>query len=123
MPKMELLFKKVYSNIYSKSNESQDSGNVKNYSLIKNINKAYEFTEGFMHITAETNDNHKISHLYSNMNQTLPNASDTLFIQKIANEEINFGVDMKKCLKFDIMDKRCIWGSLVIFVIKMNFID
>ena len=123
MPKMELLFKKVYSNIYSKSNETQDSGNVKNYSFIKNINNAYEFTEGFMHITAETNDNHKISRLYSNMNQTLPNASDTLFIQKIDNKEINFGVDMKKCLKFDIMDKRCIWGSLVIFVIKMNFID
>ena len=123
MPKMELLFKKVYSNIYSKSKESQDSGNVKNYSFIKNINNAYEFTEGFMHITAETNDNHKILHLYSNMNQTLPNASDTLFIQKIDNKEINFGVDMKKCLKFDIIDKRCIWGSLVIFVIKMNFID
>ena len=35
MPKMELLFKKVYSNIYSKSNETQDSGNVKNYSFIK----------------------------------------------------------------------------------------
>ena len=123
MPKMELLIKKVYSNIYNKSTESPASKIVKNYSLINNINKAYEFNEEVMHIAAEKRSNHKILHLYSNMTQTLLNFSNALFLQKVFNEKINVKAYIGKSPKFDIMDKRCIWGSLVIFVIKMNFID
>ena len=110
MPKMELLIKKVYSNIYSKSNEFLVAKSIKNDSSIKNINNVYKFNEELMHITAEKKDNHKIIHLYSNMNQTLPNASYPLFIQKIDNEEINFNVDIGKLINIILWTKDAFGG-------------
>ena len=110
MPKMELLIKKVYSNIYNKSTKSLASKTVKNYALINNINKAYEFNEEVMHITAEKRSNHKIFHLYSNMTQTLLNFSNAVILQEVINGKIKFKADSGKSLSLIFWTKDAFGG-------------
>ena len=113
MPKMELMIKKVYSKIFYGSNTRS------NESIKSRINA--------------DNINNTRFHLIVNMNQTLPIASLYVFLSLNENNRYNENdcvikgdlvlFVIEKITNLMMKLKRCIWGSLVIFAIKMNFID
>ena len=64
-------------------------------------------------------------HLYIRSDQTDLNVSFFNMLKKLLNKLMNL-IQMfcvKFFSKFYFKEKRCIWGSLVNFSIKMNFID
>ena len=124
MPRMELLIKKVYTNIFAALSHSK-------FMNIKETKKVAfnddEFNKKIKSIKAKNKSNSKYFHLIIKMNQTPKNFLLSKFL--LENAEfcvISFyllKVLCKNLDKFFLKEKRCIWGSLVIFIIKMNFID
>ena len=124
MPRMELLIKKVYTNIFAALSHSK-------FMTIKEIKKVAfngnEFNKKIKSIKVKSKSNSKYFHLIIKMNQTPKNFLLSKFL--LENAEfyvISFyllKVLCKNLDKFFLKEKRCIWGSLVIFIIKMNFID
>ena len=124
MPRMELLIKKVYTNIFAALSHSK-------FMTIKEIKKVAfnddEFNKKIKSIKAKNKSNNNYFHLIIKMNQTPKNFLLSKFL--LENAEfcvISFyllKVLCKNLDKFFLKEKRCIWGSLVIFIIKMNFID
>ena len=114
MPKMELMIKKVYSKIFYSSFNASSNESIKSRIDACNINNIR-------------------FHLIVNMIQTLPIASLYVFLYLKDNNRYNENVCVIKgdivlfvietITKLTMKLKRCIWGSLVIFAIKMNFID
>ena len=64
-------------------------------------------------------------YLYSKVTQTPINASLFIVSKKnaICDKELCVIRSSENAINFDDKNKSCIWGSLVTFAIKMNFID
>ena len=102
---------------------------------IKGINDKIRFytahrVDGHKLILAERGINIVKIYLYTKVIQASQNASLYVVLIKIGNgdKDIDSAQSFVKCevVKFrffEMKSKQCIWGSLVTFVIKMNFID
>ena len=86
--------------------------------------------DGHKLILAERGINIVKIYLYTKVIQASQNASLYVVLIKIGNEDKDIyndpsfvNCDVVKFRFFEMKSKQCIWGSLVTFVIKMNFID
>ena len=86
--------------------------------------------DGHKLILAERGINIVKIYLYTKVIQASQNASLYVVLIKIGNEDKDIyndpsfvKCDVVKFRFFEMKSKQCIWGSLVTFVIKMNFID
>ena len=123
MPKMELIIKKIFGKL---SNDIEGIDAIMKVSVIKGL---LFITE----IYKEKQLNKKIKFFYYYKGeQTCPNIFPNVSVFESFVEVKNFFCDKNFCfccgvyenvVYFNDRNNRCIWGSLVTFVIKMNFID
>ena len=113
---MELLIKKIYSNIYNETNIFNSSKFNKNIPLRKNCNNINGFNKVILSLTEEKNSIQEKINLYTMMTQSLPKASYDIFLLKNYNNLIKINeLNRKNGLIFKANVKDAfggVWSSL-----------